>query len=114
MILVPVPDDKTRLSIFKVHTKKMSLADDVDIEKLVKITNDFTGADIASVCNKAGRFAMREDINATFVRHSHFLAAVAETGPSVNSDVMSYYENIKKELRKKRSKQIESRTEIYA
>jgi transitional endoplasmic reticulum ATPase len=114
MILVPVPDEKTRLEVFKVHSRKMSLAADVDIEKLVKVTNDFTGADIASVCNKAGRFAMREDINAKNVKQAHFLAAVAETGPSVNSDVMSYYEDIKKELRKKRSKQIESRPEIYA
>ncbi|MDW7727856.1 MAG: CDC48 family AAA ATPase [Candidatus Methanoperedens sp.] len=114
MILVPVPDEKTRLEIFKVHTRKMSLADDVDIGIMVKLTNDFTGADIAAVCKKAGRFAMREDINAIEVRLSHFLSAIDETGSSVTSDIMGYYEQLKDELRKKRSKQIETQPEIYA
>ncbi len=113
MILVPVPDAKTRREIFNVHTKKMSLAEDVNIEELVKLTADFTGADIAAVCKKAGRFAMREEIKAEKVRHEHFLAAVEETGPSVTPDIMGHYEMLKDELRKKRSKQIESRPEMY-
>jgi transitional endoplasmic reticulum ATPase len=113
MILVPVPDDKTRLEIFKVHTKKMSLADDVVIGNMVELTKDFTGADIAAVCKKAGRFAMREDINATEVKLSHFLSAIDETGSSVTQDIMVHYEQLKGELRKKRSKQIEHQPEIY-
>ncbi len=113
MILVPVPDAKTRLEVFKVHTRKMALSDDVDIGELIRITEDFTGADIAAVCKKAGRFAMREDINAEKVRQTHFLSAVEETGPSVTPDIMEYYEKIKDELRKKRSKQIETRPGIY-
>ncbi|MCX9010619.1 MAG: CDC48 family AAA ATPase [Candidatus Methanoperedens sp.] len=114
MILVPVPDAKTRLEVFRVHTRKMSLAADVNLDELVRLTDDFTGADIAAVCKKAGRFAMREDINATSVRQKHFLAAINDTGPSVTSDVMVYYEQIKNELRKRRAKQIESRPEMYA
>jgi transitional endoplasmic reticulum ATPase len=114
MILVPVPDARTRSEIFRVHTKKMALADDVNIDELISITEDFTGADISAVCKKAGRFAMRENINAEKVRQSHFRAAIDETGPSVTSDIMSYYEKIKDELRKKRSKQIETRPDIYA
>jgi len=114
MILVPVPDPKTRSEIFKVHTRKMALADDVNLGEFVRITEDFTGADIDAVCKKAGRFAMRENIKAEKIRHSHFLAAIEDTGPSVTADIMSYYEKIKDELRKKRSKQIETRPEIYA
>lgn len=114
MILVPVPDEKTRLEIFKVQTKKMSLAKDVDLNELVKLTEEFTGADIASVSMKAGRFAMREDINAINVKQSHFLAAIEDTGPSVTPETMDLYEKLKGELRKKRSKQIETRPEMYA
>jgi transitional endoplasmic reticulum ATPase len=113
MILVPVPDPKTRAEIFKVHTKKMSLAADVNLGEFVRITQDFTGADIAAVCKKAGRIAMRENINAEKVSHKHFLSAIEETGPSVTPDIMSYYERIKDELRKKRSKQIETSPGIY-
>lgn len=114
MILVPIPDASTRLEIFRVHTKKMSLAEDVDIEKLVRVTDEFTGADIAAVCKKAGRFAMREDIDAESVKQAHFIAAIDETGPSVTPDTMKYYEEIKSELRKRRSKQIELEQDIYA
>ena len=113
MILVPVPDPKTRLEIFKVHTKKMALAEDVNLGEFVRITQDFTGADIAAVCKKAGRIAMRENINAQKVSHKHFLLAIEETGPSVTPDIMSYYEKIKDDLRKKRSKQIETSPGIY-
>jgi len=113
MILVPVPDPKTRSEIFKVHTKKMALADDVNTGDLVRITENFTGADIAAVCKKAGRFAMRENINAEKVSQKHFLGAVEDTGPSVTPDIMSRYEKLKDELRKKRSKQIESSPGIY-
>ncbi len=113
MILVPVPDAKTRLLVFNVHTRKMALAEDVDINEFVRLTEDYTGADIAAVCKKAGRFAMREDINAQKVRQVHFLAAIEDTGPSVTSDIMGYYEKLRDELRKKRSKQIESRPEMY-
>jgi len=113
MILVPVPDARTRLEIFKVHTKKMALAEDVNLGELVRLSDDFTGADIAAVCKKAGRFAMRENINAEKVRHEHFLAAIKDTGPSVTPDIMGYYDKLKDELRKKRSKQIESRPEMY-
>ena len=114
MILVPVPDVKTRLEIFKVHARKMALANDVNLDDLVRITEDFTGADIAAVCKKAGRFALRENINAEKVTQKHFLTAVGETGPSVTPDIMDYYQKLGGELRKRRSKQIESRPDMYA
>lgn len=108
LILVPIPDAKTRHKIFEVHTKKMVIADDVDIDALVKLTDHFTGADIAAVCKKAGRFALREDMGAERVYHKHFLIAIDETGPSVTEDTMKFYEAIKGSLRTKRSKEIES------
>lgn len=112
LILVPIPDDKTRHKIFEVHTKKMVIADDVDIDTLVRLTDHFTGADIAAVCKKAGRFALREDMGAERVYHKHFLIAIDETGPSVTEDTMKFYEAIKGSLRTKRSKEIES--PVYA
>ena len=108
LILVPIPDAKTRRKIFGVHTKKMVIADDVDIDALVDLTDKYTGADIAAVCKKAGRFALREDIEAEKVYHKHFLIAVDETGPSVTEDTMKFYEAVKGSLRTKQSKEIES------
>jgi len=108
LILVPIPDHAARIEILKVHTKKMALAKDVVLEKLVELTDKYTGADIAAICKKAGRYALREDLQAKEVRQDHFLKAIQETGPSVTPDTMKYYEAVKGELRTKKSKEIES------
>ncbi|MBN1134881.1 MAG: CDC48 family AAA ATPase [Methanosarcinaceae archaeon] len=108
LILVPVPSEESRRKIFKVHTKKMSLAYDVNIDTLVRKTDKFTGADIASVCKKAGRFALREDIMAKKVSHKHFLKAIDDTEPSVTADTMKYYEAMKGKLQTKKSREIET------
>lgn len=101
LIHIPVPDREGRLKIFKVHTDKMSLDPGVDIEKLPQLTDNYTGADIAAVCKKAGRLALREDTNANYVRQDHFIAAIDQTPPSVSSDARSKYENIERRLREK-------------
>lgn len=108
LILVPVPDLPARRKIFDVHTRKMALASDVNIDELVTATDKYTGADVASVCKKAGRFALREDLMAKEVAQKHFLKAIAETGTSVTSDTMKYYEDLKGDLKTKRSREIES------
>lgn len=108
LILVPIPDKGARREILKVHTKKMALAEDVDIEELVDLTDQYTGADLAAICKKAGRFALREELHAKNVKQKHFLKAIADTGPSVTPDTMKYYEAIKGELRTKKSKEIEN------
>jgi transitional endoplasmic reticulum ATPase len=108
LILVPIPDKGARREIFKVHTEKMALAEDVNIDELVALTDQYTGADIASMCKKAGRFALREDLHAKNVSQKHFLKALEETGPSVTPDTMKYYKAIKGELRKRQSKEIQN------
>jgi len=42
----PLPDVKTKRRIFGIHTGRMSLGDDVDIEELIPAKNDLSGADI--------------------------------------------------------------------
>lgn len=56
----PMPDVKTKRRIFNIHTGKMSLADDVDIEELIPTKNDLSGADIKAICTEAGLLALRE------------------------------------------------------
>ncbi|MEO2152549.1 MAG: AAA family ATPase, partial [Thermococcus sp.] len=46
LILVPAPDEKARLEIFKVHTRRVPLAEDVDLAELAKKTEGYSGADI--------------------------------------------------------------------
>jgi transitional endoplasmic reticulum ATPase len=113
LILVPVPDRESRRKIFQVHLKNSPLAEDIDIEELLEQTDQYTGADIASLVRKAGRLALREDMAATKISQKHFLAALEEIGPSVTADTMKYYSSMARELRKKASREVE-RADIYA
>lgn len=58
-VVVDVPDAKGREEILKVHTKKLPLADDVDLETLAKGTPGFVGADLANLANEAALLAAR-------------------------------------------------------
>ena len=112
LILAPVPDQESRRKIFEVHLKKAPLADDIDIDELIGQTDQYTGADIAAVVRKAGRFALREDMGAEKISQKHFLAALQEIGPSVTPDTMKYYSLMGKELRKRASREVE-RGDMY-
>jgi len=59
IIEVPLPDSKGRENIFKIHTKKKPLAKDVDLRKLVELTDGFSGAEIAGITNRAGITALK-------------------------------------------------------
>jgi transitional endoplasmic reticulum ATPase len=59
---IPMPDEKARYEIFKVHTRNMPLAKDVDLKKLAKMTGGFNGAFIEAVCREAGMNALRETV----------------------------------------------------
>ncbi|THH04013.1 hypothetical protein EW145_g5836 [Phellinidium pouzarii] len=56
----PLPDVKTKRHIFKLHTSRMSLNEDVDLEEFVTTKDDLSGADIKAVCTEAGLLALRE------------------------------------------------------
>ena len=58
-IVVDVPDYRGRFGILKVHTKKVPLADDVDLEVIAKSTPGMVGADLANVVNEAALLAAR-------------------------------------------------------
>lgn len=56
----PLPDIKTRRRIFTIHTSKMTLAEDVNLEEFVMTKDEFSGADIKAICTEAGLLALRE------------------------------------------------------
>ena len=56
----PLPDIKTKRRIFGIHTGKMKLAEDVNLEEFVLSKDDLSGADIKAVCTEAGLMALRE------------------------------------------------------
>ena len=63
IIKVSNPDAKGREHIFKIHTKKKPLASDVNITKLVELTDSFSGAEIAAVTNRSAVTALKRYVN---------------------------------------------------
>ncbi len=63
IIKVSNPDAKGRNHIFMIHTKKKPLASDVNIAKLVELTDNFNGAEIAAVANRAAITALKRYVN---------------------------------------------------
>jgi cell division protease FtsH len=66
-ILIDKPDRLQRAQIFRVHTRVLTLGDDVDMEGLAGMTPGFAGAEIANVCNEAALLAARLDKEAIYM-----------------------------------------------
>lgn len=62
LLYVPPPDKEARTQIFKIHTSKKPLADDVNIDTLAAQTEGYTGADIAGLASAAVMLALRQHI----------------------------------------------------
>jgi transitional endoplasmic reticulum ATPase len=65
IVEVPVPDKEARMEILRIHTKKKVLDSDVDLGKLVELTEGWTGADIGNMVNTAALSAIKERISAS-------------------------------------------------
>lgn len=63
-VLVDRPDKTGRVQILRVHLKKITLAPDVDVEKVASLTPGFTGADLANLVNEAALLATRRKAGA--------------------------------------------------
>jgi len=56
----PLPDIKTKRKIFQIHTSRMTVSDDVNLEEFVMAKDELSGADIKAICTEAGLLALRE------------------------------------------------------
>ncbi|HXY87192.1 MAG TPA: proteasome-activating nucleotidase [Candidatus Acidoferrales bacterium] len=61
LIEIPLPSCEARASIVKIHTASMNLADEIDAERIAKLTEGASGADIKAIAMEAGMFAIRAD-----------------------------------------------------
>ncbi len=100
LVYIPAPDRGSRLKILEVHTKKMPLARDVDLNALADETEGYVGADIENLCREAGMVAFRESLDASEVSQKHFLEALKGIKPSVDAEVINFYQNVSQNLGK--------------
>jgi len=113
IVLVSIPDAKSRKEVFKLHTKKMPLAKDVKIDELVPKTEGYVGADIESVCREAAMLALRDDMTSRDVKMKYFLEALQKVRPSASKDIEAMYAQFNENFRKTRAEEMKDKPTYY-
>ncbi|TFK74998.1 26S proteasome subunit P45 [Pluteus cervinus] len=60
-IEVPLPNEQARLEILKIHAAPVNKGGEIDYEAIVKLSDNFNGADLRNVVTESGMFAIRDD-----------------------------------------------------
>ena len=95
-LYVPPPDEKGRLEIIKILTKKMPLSSDVKLQEIAVATQNYSGADLASLCREAAVHAMRN--NSTKISSNDFAEGLKQVSPSITTDVIEWYNTIRESI----------------
>ena len=59
-IKFPLPDEKTKRKIFSIHTSRMNMNKDCDLEEFIMGKDELSGADIKAMCSEAGLVALSQ------------------------------------------------------
>ena len=96
VLYVQPPDEKGRLEIIKILTTKMPLASDVKLQEIAVSTQNYTGADLASLCREAAVNAMQS--NSEKITSSDFAKALKKVRPSITNEVDQWYTTVKESI----------------
>ncbi len=100
LVYVTVPDTKGRRRILDIHTSKMPLAKDVDLDDFAERTERYSGADLEDLVRRAGLFALRDEGgDAKEVAKSHFEKALEASRATVTSEMETEYQAMEKKLK---------------
>ena len=110
-IIVTEPDEKARLKILEIKTKNMPLKG-VDLKKIAKQTENYSGADLESLCREAAMHALRKDKDAKEVGMKHFEKALKEVNPSLDKKIIDFYKQFSERLRSKRMEEGKEKEEL--
>ncbi|KAH9740029.1 cell division control protein 48 [Citrus sinensis] len=106
---IGVPDEVGRLEVFRIHTKNMKLAEDVDLERVARDTHGYVGADLAALCTEAALQCIREKmdvidledetidaevLNSMAVTNEHFRTALEMSNPSALRETVVEVPNV--------------------
>jgi len=100
ILLVNAPDEKGRKNILEIHTKKMPLDKDVNLNEISKDTDGFSGADLEALVREAAMVALRESKESKFVKKKHFDEAMKKAKPSITKSLIETYKKIEENFLK--------------
>jgi len=96
VLYVSPPDEKGRLEIIKILTKKMPLSNDVKLQEIAIATQSYTGADLAALCREAAVHAMRN--NSPKISSHDFATSLKQVKPSISKEVDQWYNTIRESI----------------
>jgi len=91
-IEIPLPNESSRIDIIKIHAQKIAKHGDIDYEAIVKLTDEFNGADLRNVCTEAGMFAIRSDRD--YVIQEDFMKAARKIAEAKKLESKMEYDKI--------------------
>ena len=94
LIYVPVPERDGRLHILRIHTSRMPLGSDVELDTLADRTEGYSGADLEDLVRRAGLHALRADLDVETVGMQYFVQALKETRASVTAEMDREYREL--------------------
>ena len=98
-ILIPVPDKESRIALFNLELAKREkkLSDNINVEELALMTNDYSSSDITLIVNDAARIAYEKSSEIT---NTILVDVINSTSSSVTTnDINRYSENIEEPVR---------------
>ena len=96
ILYVPPPDEKGRLEIIEILTRKMPLANDVKLQEIAVTTQNYSGADLAALCREAAVEAMRN--NSSKISNHDFANSLKIVRPTITNEVDHWYNTIKESI----------------
>jgi len=96
VLFVQPPDEKSRLDIIKILTDGMPLANNINLNEIAVSTQNYTGADLASLCREAAVNAMQRD--SPNISSNDFALGLKRVRPSITKEIDKWYSDIKSEV----------------
>merc|ERR1712203_1329208 len=95
VVYVPLPDIDTRRKVLEVHTRKIPLATDVNLEEVAQSTEGYSGAEVAAVCNEAALAALEESVDIQVVEGRHFKLSLQSVKPRISKELFTVFERFR-------------------
>ncbi len=96
VLYVAPPDERGRLEIIKILTRKMPLASDVKLQEIAVATQNYTGADLAALCREAAVQAMKGD--SARISNGDFARSLKQVRPSITKEVDQWYNTVRESI----------------
>jgi transitional endoplasmic reticulum ATPase len=99
LVFVGPPGKAGRKDIFKIHLKNVPVSEDVNVDELADLTDNYVGSDIESLCREAVMLALRENFDSEVVEMRHFRDSLKKVRPALVEGMLEYYEKLQEQFK---------------